>query len=188
MPRKESLGQKRLLSRYSRPTAHKIKMISVPMAMWSAMFMAPSPRWPSQSYFPNCDGTSTQQQGRPYLSVRSTRTVGLHHAVGSFALPILPIKSTNFLLNDDAVCCTAYVAVLAHSGHSAMSGRCPPSGVKQTWAERLVCLAACQLGCERIVSKRLGSPYRSGRSPHCVKVKNPKAPAVNREAEEDWGR
>jgi ATP-dependent DNA ligase len=35
-----------------------------------------------------------------------------------------------------------------------------------------------------IVSKRLGSPYRSGRSPLWVKVKNPKAPAVKREAEE----
>jgi bifunctional non-homologous end joining protein LigD len=42
-------------------------------------------------------------------------------------------------------------------------------------------------GCEGIVSKRLGSPYRSGRSAHWVKVKNPKAPAVTREAEEDWG-
>jgi bifunctional non-homologous end joining protein LigD len=47
---------------------------------------------------------------------------------------------------------------------------------------------ACKLGCEGIVSKRLGSPYRSGRSLHWVKVKNPKAPAVKREAEEDWGR
>jgi bifunctional non-homologous end joining protein LigD len=47
---------------------------------------------------------------------------------------------------------------------------------------------ACKLGCEGIVSKRFGSPYRSGRSPHWVKVKNPKAPAVTREAEEDWGR
>jgi hypothetical protein len=46
---------------------------------------------------------------------------------------------------------------------------------------------ACKLGCEGIVSKRLGSPYRSGRTPHWVKVKNPKAPAVKREAEEDWG-
>jgi bifunctional non-homologous end joining protein LigD len=46
--------------------------------------------------------------------------------------------------------------------------------------------AACQLGCEGIVSKRFGSPYRSGRSPHWVKVKNPAAPAVKREAEEDW--
>jgi bifunctional non-homologous end joining protein LigD len=48
--------------------------------------------------------------------------------------------------------------------------------------------AACQLGCEGIVSKRLGSTYRSGRSPYWVKVKNPNAPAVKREAEEDWGR
>jgi bifunctional non-homologous end joining protein LigD len=46
--------------------------------------------------------------------------------------------------------------------------------------------AACQLGCEGIVSKSFGSPYRSGRSPHWVKVKNPAAPAVKREAEEDW--
>jgi ATP-dependent DNA ligase len=46
---------------------------------------------------------------------------------------------------------------------------------------------ACKLGCEGIVSKRLGSPYRSDRSKHWVKVKNPKAPAVKREAEEDWG-
>jgi len=46
---------------------------------------------------------------------------------------------------------------------------------------------ACKLGCEGIVSKRLGSLYRSGRSPHWIKVKNPKAPAVKREAEEDWG-
>jgi bifunctional non-homologous end joining protein LigD len=44
---------------------------------------------------------------------------------------------------------------------------------------------ACQLGCEGIVSKRLGSAYRSGRSRQWVKVKNP---AVRREAEEDWGR
>ncbi len=45
---------------------------------------------------------------------------------------------------------------------------------------------ACKLGCEGLVSKRLGSPYRSGRSAHWVKVKNPKAPAVKREVEEDW--
>jgi hypothetical protein len=31
---------------------------------------------------------------------------------------------------------------------------------------------ACALGCEGIVSKRLGSPYRSGRTDHWVKVKN----------------
>jgi bifunctional non-homologous end joining protein LigD len=45
---------------------------------------------------------------------------------------------------------------------------------------------ACKLGCEGIVSKRLGSPYRSGRSADWIKVKNPAAPAVKREAEEEW--
>jgi bifunctional non-homologous end joining protein LigD len=46
---------------------------------------------------------------------------------------------------------------------------------------------ACALGCEGIVSKRRGSPYRSGRVDHWLKIKNPAAPAVKREAEEDWG-
>jgi ATP-dependent DNA ligase len=44
----------------------------------------------------------------------------------------------------------------------------------------------CALGCEGIVSKRLGSSYRSGRPDCWVKTKNPTAPAVRREAEEDW--
>jgi len=45
---------------------------------------------------------------------------------------------------------------------------------------------ACKMGLEGIVSKRLGSRYRSGRSPDWLKFKNPNAPAVRREAEEDW--
>ena len=45
---------------------------------------------------------------------------------------------------------------------------------------------ACKMGLEGIVSKRLGSRYRSGRSPDWLKFKNPDAPAVKREAEEDW--
>jgi bifunctional non-homologous end joining protein LigD len=47
---------------------------------------------------------------------------------------------------------------------------------------------ACKLGFEGIVSKRLGSPYISGRSRAWLKLKNPNAPAVRREAEEDWGK
>ena len=43
---------------------------------------------------------------------------------------------------------------------------------------------ACALGCEGIISKRLS--YRSGRADCWVKVKNPAAPAVRREAEEKW--
>jgi bifunctional non-homologous end joining protein LigD len=47
---------------------------------------------------------------------------------------------------------------------------------------------ACKLGCEGIVSKRLGSLYRSGKCKDWLKFKNPAAPAVKREAEEEWGR
>jgi ATP-dependent DNA ligase len=47
---------------------------------------------------------------------------------------------------------------------------------------------ACKIGLEGIVSKRLGSRYRSGRSPDWLKFKNPEALAVKREAEQDWGR
>ena len=47
---------------------------------------------------------------------------------------------------------------------------------------------ACKLGLEGIVSKRKDSAYRSGRSPDWHKMKNSDAPAVKREAEEDWGK
>ena len=47
---------------------------------------------------------------------------------------------------------------------------------------------ACRMGLEGIVSKRKDSPYRSGRSPDWLKMKNPACEAVKREAEEDWGR
>ena len=47
---------------------------------------------------------------------------------------------------------------------------------------------ACKMGLEGIVSKRRNSPYRSGRSPDWLKMKNPACEAVRREEEEDWGR
>jgi bifunctional non-homologous end joining protein LigD len=40
----------------------------------------------------------------------------------------------------------------------------------------LVFQHACKMGLEDIVSKRRNSPYRSGRSPHWMKNKNPAAP------------
>jgi bifunctional non-homologous end joining protein LigD len=46
---------------------------------------------------------------------------------------------------------------------------------------------ACRLRCEGIMSKKLGSPYRSGRSDTWLKIKNPNAPAAMRVWEEDWG-
>jgi bifunctional non-homologous end joining protein LigD len=39
---------------------------------------------------------------------------------------------------------------------------------------------ACRMGLEGIVSKRRDKPYRSGRSPDWIKVKNPDAPAATR--------
>jgi ATP-dependent DNA ligase len=47
---------------------------------------------------------------------------------------------------------------------------------------------ACRMGLEGIVSKRKDSRYMSGRSLHWIKSKNPEAPAVKREAEEDRGK
>jgi bifunctional non-homologous end joining protein LigD len=47
---------------------------------------------------------------------------------------------------------------------------------------------ACKMGLEGIVSKRKDSPYKSGRSPDWLKMKNPACAAVKREAEEDWGK
>ena len=46
---------------------------------------------------------------------------------------------------------------------------------------------ACKLGCEGIVSKRKGSPYKSGRSRYWIKSENCDSIAVKRESEEDWG-
>src|SRR6185295_15407747 len=45
---------------------------------------------------------------------------------------------------------------------------------------------ACKMGLEEIVSKRLGSRYRSGRSPDWLKFKNSAAPAVRCGAQEEW--
>jgi bifunctional non-homologous end joining protein LigD len=39
---------------------------------------------------------------------------------------------------------------------------------------------ACAMGLEGIVAKRRDKPYRSGRSPDWIKVKNPNAPAATR--------
>ena len=39
---------------------------------------------------------------------------------------------------------------------------------------------ACAMGLEGVVAKRRDRPYRSGRSPDWVKVKNPDAPAARR--------
>jgi ATP-dependent DNA ligase len=47
---------------------------------------------------------------------------------------------------------------------------------------------AWRLGAEGIVSKRLGSPYRSGPHAAWVKVRNPASVAVQRERSEKWNK
>ena len=71
-------------------------------------------------------------------------------------------------------CCSA--ALIRRSSLTSITRATAPSS-SNTPASSAV-RASCRSGC--------GSPYRSGRTPHWVKVKNPKAPAVTREAEEDW--
>jgi bifunctional non-homologous end joining protein LigD len=48
--------------------------------------------------------------------------------------------------------------------------------------------AACGMGLEGLVSKRRDRPYRAGRSPHWVKVKNTASPAMVRARDVDWSR
>ena len=54
------------------------------------------------------------------------------------------------------------------------------------YAGDIVFRHACKMGLEGIVSKRLGSRYRSGRLPDWLKFKNPAAAAEKRETEEEW--
>jgi hypothetical protein len=86
--------------------------------------------------------------------------------------------------------------------------RCSFCGKDQTEVSKLVAgprvyiCDECASIVSRIIDGSYGTPspppskydsklvvkYRSGRSPDWVKNKNPDAPAVKREAEEEWGR
>ena len=46
--------------------------------------------------------------------------------------------------------------------------------------------AACKMGLEGIVLKRIDAPYRSGRSRYWIKTKNPDCPAVQRAKDGRW--
>ena len=67
-------------------------------------------------------------------------------------------------------------------GRAVAADRPDPSACLCVPAGRL---ARDKLGCEGIVSKRVGSPYRRGRSADWIKVKDPAAPAAKREAEKE---
>jgi bifunctional non-homologous end joining protein LigD len=71
-------------------------------------------------------------------------------------------------------------SILRKSRHGVRPERAPRARLRSDGVQD-----ACKMGLEGIVSKRLGSRYRSGRSPDWLKFKNPAAPAVRREAEEE---
>ena len=52
----------------------------------------------------------------------------------------------------------------------------------------VVFAAACKLGVEGIVSKRVDAPYRSGPYAAWIKVRNPASIAVQRERSENWNK
>jgi ATP-dependent DNA ligase len=82
---------------------------------------------------------------------------------------------------------TVLAMTVAGSISAAISGISQAAPIAQLPAAgESVYRHACALGCEGIVSKWLGSPYRAGRVVHWLKLKNPDAPAVKREAEEEW--
>jgi hypothetical protein len=114
--------------------------------------------------------------------VRSSRADSGPQALppaGATVPPWLPVKSAR-VFNLPACCALGPPACAAPCSchHEACSAR---SACKAT--ARPSFAHACRMALEGIVSKRKDSPYRSGRSPHWLKMKNPAAPAVKREAE-----
>jgi bifunctional non-homologous end joining protein LigD len=99
------------------------------------------------------------------------------------------LKVRSCLIDGEVVCCDEK-GVAAF--HVLRRRRNEPDAFLYAWSRHLehdcgltVFQHACKMGLEGIVSKRLGSRYRSGRSPDWLKFKNPEAPAVRREVEED---
>ena len=91
-------------------------------------------------------------------------------------------------------------SLLARNGHADRIERCPVLGVERKTSARTarrpegifvsdfeqgeigpdLFRAACNMGLEGLVSKRRDRPYRAGRSPDWIKVKNRSHPALNR--------
>jgi ATP-dependent DNA ligase len=92
---------------------------------------------------------------------------------------VTALKARSCLIDGEAVCCD-------DNGMAVFAKLRRRRNDRQV-AVRVRSARACQLGLEGVVSKRLGSRYTSGRSRDWLKFKNPAAPAVRREAEEDWG-
>ena len=99
-----------------------------------------------------------------------------------YAFDLLELNGTDLRREPIEVRKATLASILRKSRHGRAPERAPGARLRPDGLP-----ARLQDGLEGIVSKRLGSRYRSGRSPDWLKFKNPAAPAVNREAEEDWG-
>jgi hypothetical protein len=77
----------------------------------------------------------------------------------------------------------------SHSLYGAASN-VPVSKILRIALPSSTCIRDCFVGAKnfRAVAFESQHCYRSGRSRNWLKLKNPAAPAVRREADEDWGR
>ena len=98
-----------------------------------------------------------------------------------YAFDLLELDGTDLRREPIEVRKATLASILRKSRHGVTPERTPGAHCGLTVFQH-----ACKMGLEGIVSKRLGSRYRSGRSPDWLKFKNPDAPAVKREAEEEW--
>jgi ATP-dependent DNA ligase len=82
------------------------------------------------------------------------------------------------------------MAVVQAGGMSKAAGllNTTQSAISRSIAELEHTIGVRLLGAEGIVSKRLGSPYRSGPCHAWVKCKNPAAVAVQRERSGNWNK
>ena len=101
-----------------------------------------------------------------------------------YAFDLLELDGTDMRREPIEVRKATLASILRKSRH----GRAPERAPRASRTALPCSSTPARWACEGIVSKRLGSRYRSGRSPDWLKFKNPAAPAVKREAEEDWGR
>jgi hypothetical protein len=153
----------------------------------------PEPRWPSPSSPTTCSAPSTLRP-QPPETKRGPGIIGasfrFHTAWSGRGFLFLELDSDGTAPIFAAMSVTRELRRRLPPGRSLPFEPCLPRPARQPpagpdWIGAIVHKHACTLGCEGIVSKRLGSPYRSGRVNHWLKIKNPAAPAVRRLEEED---
>jgi bifunctional non-homologous end joining protein LigD len=128
------------------------------------------------------DGEAVACDGSGVAEFERLRRRRVGQDVFLYAFDLLELNG-NDLRNEPIEVRKATLASLLRAGHPGLQ-----FNQHLTHPGDVVFRHACATGLEGIVSKRLGSRYRSGRTKDWLKFKNPNAPAVKREAEEEWGR